>query len=196
MTAAMAGSAALKGQKSQVTDSTKDVMSQSSTSSGGSMSASFTTYGGCARSTLQCGWFTPNGTYTAAISQHAFGAGPGDPGPACNRCYKISAPGRSTIVVKVADLCPADAGNPLCTDPGAGQGSVADIHVDLCENSGASAAFFGGTSPLVTSGGTAQKVDCSELVGAGPEIGDAETIGKGFPTDIKNNCQVPHLDAC
>ncbi|KAI9704269.1 MAG: hypothetical protein M1836_007130 [Candelina mexicana] len=189
---------------------------------GGGMSASFTTYGGCARATLQCGWYTPWGSkslmppspsaffpkghpltenfnhpaFTAAIAQHAFGAGPGDPGPACNRCYQISAPGANTIVVKVADLCPADPGNPLCTKPGDGQGSVADIHVDLCEDSGASAAFFGGGPKLITSGGTAKVVDCSQLAGSGPEIGNDETIRKGYPTDIHKNCQTPHLDNC
>ncbi|KAI9790496.1 MAG: hypothetical protein M1835_000931 [Candelina submexicana] len=163
---------------------------------GGGMSASFTTYGGCARATLQCGWYTPRGTFTAAIAQHAFGAGPGDPGPACNQCYQISAPGANTIVVKVADLCPADPGNPLCTKPGDGQGAVADIHVDLCEDSGASDAFFGGGPKLITSGGTAKVVDCSLLAGSGPEIGNAETIGKGYPTDIHKNCQTPHKEKC
>ncbi|GAP91706.1 putative glycoside hydrolase family 45 protein [Rosellinia necatrix] len=115
--------------------------------------ASFTEYGSgdingssnCVTSNNACGF--AGGGYTAALSQAQFGAGPGQgAGPACGSCYQItvqtdlngSPVQQRTITVKVDNLCPID-GNPICNVPNS---YGADIHFDLCIDSGAAGAFF------------------------------------------------------
>ncbi|KAI1347242.1 RlpA-like double-psi beta-barrel-protein domain-containing protein-containing protein [Xylaria sp. FL0043] len=132
------------------------------------LKASFTEYGSgdangsgnCVTSNNACGF--AGGGYTAALSQAQFGAGPGQgAGPACGTCYQLtitsnldgSPTTQKSIKAKIDNLCPIN-GNPICNVPNS---YGADIHFDLCIDSGAPGAFF-------TSGGaglgTAQQVSC------------------------------------
>lgn len=107
-------------------------------------SASFTHYSGCgqpgarpspppsqmaARRQVDTGHLTacgiPASGFTAAVSQLAFGSGPGlGPGDACGRCFAVTAntdpfsPAFTgpfhTIVVKVTDLCPSQGNEEWC----------------------------------------------------------------------------------
>ncbi|KAI1329683.1 RlpA-like double-psi beta-barrel-protein domain-containing protein-containing protein [Xylariaceae sp. FL0255] len=130
--------------------------------------ASFTEYGSgdqngspnCATSNNACG-FEGKG-YTAALSQSQFGAGPGQgAGPACGTCYSLTIdtdlngnPVTSkTIKVQIDNLCPIQ-GNPICNVPNS---YGADIHFDLCINSGAAGAFFTSSGAGL---GTATQVSC------------------------------------
>ena len=92
--------------------------STSSGNSAGGMTASFTQYGPCHRTSVACGWYSSSG-YNAAISQAVYGGGPGSGATAqCGVCWKLTpdAAGANEIVVKINDLCPDD-GNPLCAQP-------------------------------------------------------------------------------
>ncbi|OBT72268.1 hypothetical protein VF21_07963 [Pseudogymnoascus sp. 05NY08] len=132
------------------------------------LKASFTEYGAgdsmgspnCATSINACG--EPGGGYTAALSQSQFGAGPGDgAGPACGTCYKLTvttdlsghAVTENSVTVRVNNLCPTD-GNPICSVPNQ---YGAEIHFDLCRDSGATANFFTSSQAGI---GTAEKVSC------------------------------------
>ncbi len=129
-------------------------------------SASFTHYGSgdkfnspnCANNGGACGLRVSG--YSAAVSQNLFGVGGGQgAGPACGTCWQIKS-GSHSIKVKVNNLCPAGAQNPLCSQNGlSGTNSLgAHVHFDLCSDSGASAAFFGNGPGLLL--GTATKVGC------------------------------------
>ena len=104
----------------------------------------------------------PAGGYTAAISQRQFGVGPGaGAGPACGHCWELTvtqgpngqAVPQKSIKVKVDNLCPVD-GNPICNVPNQ---YGADVHFDLCKDTGAAGAFFTNTGMGV---GTASMVPC------------------------------------
>lgn len=90
-----------------------------------------------------------------------FGAGPGQgAGHGCNTCYQLTittdtnhkAVTQKSIKVTVNNLCPID-GNPICNVPT----QDADIHFDLCMDTGAGAAFFTSTQSGL---GTAVQVAC------------------------------------
>lgn len=113
--------------------------------------ASFTGYSGC--DAPACG-ITGTG-FTAAMSQLSFGAAGGDgPGDACGRCFAITAKldpyspwftgPFTTIVVKVTNLCPGGPNNQWCGQTQANPTNAfgASVHFDLCEDTGAAAAFF------------------------------------------------------
>ena len=136
-------------------------------------------YNGCGAS-VACGI---TGGFTAAVSQNLFGVGSGaGAGPACGTCYSLSSgqPGTASITVKVTNLCPADASNPLCTQQGlSGTNSAgmslhllrlrlgdllthcigANVHFDLCADDGAAGAFFGSSGTELATG-TASQVPC------------------------------------
>ncbi|THV83463.1 hypothetical protein D6C86_10164 [Aureobasidium pullulans] len=152
-------------------------------SSGTTYKASFTQYGSgdtfgsgnCNTKTTACGFYTSPG-YSAALSQNAFGVGPGaGAGPACGTCWKLTAQTDSsghalsnagnTIVVQITNLCPAD-GNPLCSQNGlTGTNQYgANLNFDLCLNSGANTALFG-NSGVGLAVGTAVQVSCSQWSG-------------------------------
>jgi len=130
--------------------------------------ASFTYYGSgdgngspnCATTVNACG--QPKSGYTAAISQKQFGAGPGQgAGPACGTCWQLTittdlngnAVTQKSIKVTVDNLCPIN-GNPICNVPNQ---YGAQVHFDLCKDSGASSAFFTSSGAGL---GTAQQVSC------------------------------------
>ena len=132
------------------------------------MKASFTEYGSgdinnspnCATTVNACG--TPQPGFTAAISQAQFGVGPNQgPGPACGTCYQLTIDTdlsgnpvtQKTIMVTVNNLCPID-GNPICNVPNQ---YGAQVHFDLCKDSGAAAAFFTSSEAGI---GTAVEVSC------------------------------------
>ncbi|CAF9918095.1 hypothetical protein IMSHALPRED_004209 [Imshaugia aleurites] len=123
--------------------------------------ASFTQYGPCNDpSQVSCAWYSASG-YNAAISQAAYGGSPGSgPSAACGVCWQLTPdyPGANEIVVKVNNLCPDD-GNPLCAAP-----EDVDINFDLCQDSGAAAALFGGSGTEQVNG-TAVEVDCANWSG-------------------------------
>jgi hypothetical protein len=173
--------------------------------SGTTYKASFTQYGSgdtfgsgnCNTDTTACGFYTnvrpssspipkPQTTpltlpqqqpgYSAALSQNAFGVGPGaGAGPGCGTCWKLTANTDSSgnklsnagnsIVVQVTNLCPA-SGNPLCSQNGLGGTNQygANLNFDLCLNSGANTALFG-NSGVGLAVGTAVQVSCSEWSG-------------------------------
>ena len=133
------------------------------------MRASFTEYGtgdangsgNCVTNNNACGF--AGGGYTAALSQAQFGTGPGGgAGPGCGTCWQLTidtsldggAVTSNTITVKVDNLCPID-GNPICNVPNS---YGADIHFDLCIDSGAPGAFF--TNGNGAGLGTAVQVSC------------------------------------
>lgn len=114
--------------------------------------------------------------YSAALSQNAFGVGPGaGAGPACGTCWKLTAETDSSgnklsnagnsIVVQITNLCPAQ-GNPLCSQNGlTGTNQYgANLNFDLCLNSGANTALFG-NSGVGLAVGTAVQVSCSQWTG-------------------------------
>ncbi|KAI0773273.1 endoglucanase V-like protein [Trametes elegans] len=135
--------------------------------------ASFTHYSGCNQPA--CG-VAANG-YTAAVSQLAFGSGPGlGPGDACGRCFAVSASADpyspayggpfQTIVVKVTDLCPAQGNEEWCGqstgDPTNQHG--ASVHFDICEDTGGAGVFFPSGHGALT--GTYTEVLCSQWSGS------------------------------
>ena len=130
--------------------------------------ASFTEYGSgdvnnspnCATTVNACG--SPQPGFSAAISQAQFGVGPNQgAGPACGTCYQITIDTdlngqpvtQKTIQVTVNNLCPID-GNPICNVPNQ---YGAQVHFDLCKDSGAAAAFFTSSGAGL---GTAVEVSC------------------------------------
>ena len=130
--------------------------------------ASFTEYGSgdqngssnCATTDNACG--IPQPGFSAAISQAQFGVGPGQgAGPACGTCYQLSitsdldgnAVTPKTITIKVNNLCPVD-GNPICNVPNQ---YGAQVHFDICSDSGAAAAFFTSSGAGL---GSAVEVSC------------------------------------
>jgi hypothetical protein len=174
--------------------------------SGTTYKASFTQYGSgdtfgsgnCNTDTTACGFYTnvslfppsachsSNKTtdksqqqqpgYSAALSQNAFGVGPGaGAGPGCGTCWKLTAQTDSSgnklsnagnsIVVQVTNLCPA-SGNPLCSQNGLGGTNQygANLNFDLCLNSGANTALFG-NSGVGLAVGSAVQVSCSQWSG-------------------------------
>ena len=134
------------------------------TTLGGIMQASFTYYGSgdtfgsgpCTTSSNACG--SAAGGYTAAMSQNFFGAGPGQgAGPMCGTCWQLELNGK-TMVVTIDNLCPIE-GNTIC---GMGSQSAtnsmgANIHFDLCLDSGANSLLAGAG----TGAGTAVQVPCA-----------------------------------
>ncbi|KZS94520.1 endoglucanase V-like protein, partial [Sistotremastrum niveocremeum HHB9708] len=114
-------------------------------------SASFTYYSGCG--SPACGKSASG--YTAAISQLAFGSSPGaGAGDACGRCFRLTAnkdpyspsytgPFKS-VVVKVTDMCPVSGNQVWCgqTQSNPKNQYAEPVHFDLCQDNGASGAFF------------------------------------------------------
>jgi len=139
-------------------------------------SASFTHYSGCGAPA--CGK-TASG-FTAAISQLAFGAPPGlGAGDACGRCFSLTAnadpyspsftgPFKS-IVVKATNLCPVAGNEAWCgqTTSNPVNQFGASVHFDLCEDSGASEAFF--TSGRGAFTGSYTEVPCSQWSSTGAD---------------------------
>jgi len=136
-------------------------------------SASFTHYSGCNQPA--CGK-TASG-YTAAVSQLAFGSTPGlGPGDACGRCFAVTASADpyspaytgpfKTIVVKVTDMCPLSGNQQWCgqtvSKPSNQYG--ASMHFDLCDDTGASNAFFPSGHGALT--GSYTEVSCSQWSGS------------------------------
>jgi len=136
-------------------------------------SASFTMYSGCNQPA--CGQ-TANG-FTAAMSQLSFGSAPGlGAGDACGRCFAVTgaadpySPGFTgpfkTIVVKVTDMCPASGNQEWCgmTQSNPTNQHGASVHFDLCEDDGASGAFFPSGHGALT--GSYSEVSCSQWSGS------------------------------
>ncbi|KAF8573595.1 glycoside hydrolase family 45 protein [Ramaria rubella] len=135
--------------------------------------ASFTMYSGCG--SPACG-ISASG-FTAAVSQLTFGAPPGlGAGDACGRCFSLTGtqdpyspaytgPFKS-VIVKVTDECPAQGNEQWCgmttSDP-VNQYNAA-VHFDLCEDTGASAAFFPSGHGALT--GEFTEVSCSQWSGS------------------------------
>ncbi|KAF8261658.1 endoglucanase V-like protein [Lactarius quietus] len=140
--------------------------------------ATFTVYWGC--QTPACGQVGHG--YTAAMSQLSFGAPGGQGGgDACGRCFRITSNEDpyspwfegpfASIVVKVTDLCPYQAGEDWCgqsrSDPRNQFG--APVHFDLCADSGASSAFFPEGRGAMK--GYYEEVSCAEWNGwDGPDL--------------------------
>ncbi|KAI0738628.1 endoglucanase V-like protein [Daedaleopsis nitida] len=135
--------------------------------------ASFTHYSGCSQPA--CG-IAASG-YTAAISQLAFGSGPGlGPGDACGRCFAVTANADpyspayggpfKTIVVKVTDLCPLQGNQEWCgqSRSAADNQHGAPVHFDICEDTGGAAQFFPSGHGALT--GTYTEVSCSQWSGS------------------------------
>ncbi|KAI0056051.1 hypothetical protein BV25DRAFT_1832601 [Artomyces pyxidatus] len=171
-----------------VKTSTSSAPASSSTSSGSSPgsgsagggyiqqasgTASFTMYTGCG--SPACGKAASG--YTAAISQLAFGSAPGlGPGDACGRCFAVTgaadpySPAYSgpfhTVVVKVTDMCPIAGNSEFCgqtaSHPTNTHGMA--VHFDLCEDTGASGAFFPSGHGALT--GSYTEVSCSQWSGS------------------------------
>jgi len=136
-------------------------------------SASFTMYSGCG--SPACGK-TASG-FTAAMSQLAFGSSPGlGAGDACGRCFSVTAnkdPYSSSftgpfhsVVVKVTDLCPVSGNQEWCgqTQSNPTNQHGVSVHFDLCEDTGASSAFFPSGHGALT--GTFKEVSCSQWSGS------------------------------
>lgn len=140
------------------------------------------------------------------MSQNLFGAGPGEgKGPACGTCYRLTVEtdaqsgnavpnAGSSIVVKVNNLCPADAQDPICAQPDLQTpnqyGGVVDFN--LCNDDGAHAALLapadtglaGGTAVMVGCGewnGT-EKTDCGSLCGQSGK--DGQGLGAGVREEV------------
>ncbi|KAB2575840.1 putative endoglucanase v-like protein [Lasiodiplodia theobromae] len=133
--------------------------------------------GNCVK-TGACGFYFNPG-YSAAVSQNLYGAGPGEgAGPACGKCYALTAEkdstgntlsGTKTVVVRVDNLCPA-SGNNVCSMGSLSETNSygANVNFDLCIDSGANTAVFGGND-IGLAQGTAEEVDCSQW--SGTQIG-------------------------
>lgn len=105
--------------------------------------------------------------FSAAVSQNLFSSS-----SACYTCYRITgrtdAHGKAfanagkSLVVMVNNLCPATSANPLCSQKTLNDTNSlgAQIDVNLCNDSGANEAFFGG-SGVGLAVGTAEEVSCS-----------------------------------
>ncbi|KAK7702434.1 hypothetical protein SLS64_009726 [Diaporthe eres] len=159
----------------------------------------------CNSNTVACGFYTYPG-YAAAVSQNLFGAGPGEgKGPACGTCYRLTIEtdaqsgsavpnAGSSIVVKVNNLCPADAQDPICAQPDLQTpnqyGGVVDFN--LCNDDGAHAALLApaatglarGTAVMVGCGewnGT-EKTDCGSLCGQSGK--DGQGLGGGVREEV------------
>ncbi|OCK77586.1 glycoside hydrolase family 45 protein [Lepidopterella palustris CBS 459.81] len=150
---------------------------------GRSFKATFTYYGSgdeagsasCNTLDSACGFYTSPG-YAAAVSQNLYGLGPAEgAGPACGTCWRLTpatdSSGNgvrnktSSIVVMVNHICPA-LGNPLCGQYNLTSTNLYGAYVDfnLCIDSGASAALFGG-SGIGLAVGNATEVDCGNWNG-------------------------------
>ncbi|KAK3669158.1 hypothetical protein LTR78_010964 [Recurvomyces mirabilis] len=105
-----------------------------------------------------CGLYV-NG-YSAAVSQNLYGVGGGQgAGPACGTCWYLVS-GSHSVTVKVNNLCPAGNDNALCSQSSLSATNLegANVHFDLCSDSGAAWAFFENGPGLLV--GTATKVSC------------------------------------
>lgn len=135
--------------------------------------ASFTYYYGCGAPA--CGK-TASG-YTAAMNQLSFGAPSGvGPGDACGRCFSLTgsadpySPNNKgpfkSIVVKVTDLCPVQGNEQWCGQKVSNSVNSfgKSAHFDLCQDSGAPAAFFPSGNGALT--GTYQEVPCTQWSGS------------------------------
>ncbi|EOD45143.1 Endoglucanase v-like protein [Neofusicoccum parvum] len=135
--------------------------------------------GNCVK-TGACGYYFDPG-YTAAVSQNLYGVGPSEgAGPACGKCYALTAEKDSSgnalsgagksVVVRVDNLCPA-SGNSVCSMKTLSDTNSygANVNFDLCIDSGASKAVFGGDD-IGLAQGTAEEVDCSQW--SGKQVGD------------------------
>ncbi|KAK8253807.1 hypothetical protein IWZ00DRAFT_568650 [Phyllosticta capitalensis] len=122
-----------------------------------------------------CGIYASQG-YSAAVSQNLYGVGSGQgTGPACGTCWSVTVEtdssknplpgGPKTITVVVDNLCPP-GGNPICAQPDLKSTNQygANVNFDLCQDSGAQEAIFGGTGTGLGIG-YAEKVDCSTWKG-------------------------------
>jgi len=143
--------------------------------------ASFTMYSGCG--SPACG-ISASG-FTAAISQLAFGSTPGQgAGDACGRCFALTGSADPyspaftgpfhSVVVKVTDLCPLSGNQQWCGQTVSDQKNQFNepVHFDLCEDTGASNAFFPSGHGALT--GSFTEVSCSEWSGS---EGSAEWTG-------------------
>ncbi|KAI0291671.1 RlpA-like double-psi beta-barrel-protein domain-containing protein-containing protein [Multifurca ochricompacta] len=140
--------------------------------------ASFTVYSGC--STPACGKSASG--FTAAISQLAFGAPPGlGAGDGCGRCFRVTGTADpyspsytgpfNSVVVKVTNLCPVQGNEQWCgqTISKPTNSFNKAVHFDLCQESGASGAFFPSGRNALT--GSYQEVSCSQWSGSdGPSL--------------------------
>jgi len=110
------------------------------------------------------------------MSQLAFGAPPGPgPGDACGRCFLVTGTHDpytpsftgpfNSVVVKTTDLCPAAGNEVWCGQTTSNPTNTfgQSVHFDLCQDSGAAAAFFPSGRGALT--GTYQEVPCSEWSG-------------------------------
>ncbi|KAI9446029.1 endoglucanase V-like protein [Lactarius indigo] len=135
--------------------------------------ASFTFYSGCGYPA--CGKSASG--YTAAMNQLSFGAPSGlGAGDACGRCFKVTGSADpytpsnkgpfKSIIVKVTNLCPIEGNEQWCgqtvsnTTNSFGQSA----HFDLCQESGASGAFFSSRNGALT--GTYEEVSCTSWSGS------------------------------
>jgi len=134
--------------------------------------ASFTYYSGCG--SPACGK-TASG-FTAAMNQLTYGAPPGaGEGDACGRCFKVTGtkdpydtsytgPFHS-VIVKTTDLCPISGNQEWCGQTLANPVNQygMPVHFDLCQDTGASAAFFPSGHGALT--GYYEEVSCTEWSG-------------------------------
>ncbi|KAA1469022.1 endoglucanase V-like protein [Dentipellis sp. KUC8613] len=136
-------------------------------------SASFTMYSGCGQPA--CG-IAASG-FTAAVNQLTFGSAPGlGAGDACGRCFALTgtkdpfSPSFGgpfhTVVVKITDLCPVQGNQEWCGQSTSNQNNQhgEPVHFDLCEDTGASSAFFPSGHGALT--GTFTEVSCSQWSGS------------------------------
>jgi len=150
-------------------------------------SASFTQHAGCARPA--CGMNVTG--FSAGISQLAYGAPPGlGVGDACGRCFEVTANADpydlsfngpyTTIVLKATNLCPfATNGTDVLWCSQTQENPVnkfgAEVHFDLCEDTGAPEAFFPDGHHALT--GTYREVSCYEWIGTdGPPLWDGACL--------------------
>ncbi|KAH9977512.1 RlpA-like double-psi beta-barrel-protein domain-containing protein-containing protein [Russula compacta] len=161
--------------------------------------ASFTSYPICPEPS--CGIGGVSG-YTAQVNELAFGAS-NAAGDACGRCFKItptgdpyaptnSGPYGNTIVVRVTDRCPIPApatARPWCNQTVSNPLNQVNVsmHFNLCEESGASGAFFNGTSPELI--GTYEEVLCPDDSKEGPALWNGGCMAPGnAPFWPKQSC--------
>ncbi|KAI9464418.1 endoglucanase V-like protein [Lactarius psammicola] len=146
--------------------------------------ASFTFTKSC--SAPACGK-TANG-FTAGISQLAFGSEPGlGAGDACGRCFKVTATADpfssgftgpfNSIILKANNLCPVTGNEKWCgqTTSKPTNSFGKETHFDLCQDSGAAAAFFPSGHGALT--GTYEEVSCNQWIGTdGPDLWDGACL--------------------